>query len=43
MQASGACIAFSPITFSAQGDTPETVARVRGHNAAWDAVCGEED
>ncbi len=39
MRASGACIAFSPITFSANSDTTETVKQVRGHNAAWDAVC----
>ena len=39
MRASGACIAFSPITFSAQSDTRETIAQLRGHNAAWDAIC----
>ena len=39
MRASGACIAFSPITFSAASDTTETVRQVRGHNAAWDAIC----
>ena len=31
MRASGACIAFSPITFSAGGDTRETIAQLRGH------------
>ena len=39
MRASGACIAFSPITFSAQSDTRETIVQLRGHNAAWDAIC----
>lgn len=42
MQADAACIAFSPITFSAADDTAETVRQVRGHNAAWDAICKEE-
>lgn len=42
MRVSGACVAFSPITFSASGDTRETVRQVRGHNAAWDAVCAAE-
>ena len=42
MRASAACIAFQPITFSASKDTPETVGQVRGHNAAWDAICGEK-
>lgn len=41
MRASGACIAFSPITFSANRDTATTVEQVRGHNAAWDAICKE--
>lgn len=39
MRTSGACVAFSPITFSAARDTPETIRQVRGHNAAWDAIC----
>lgn len=39
MRASGACIAFLPITFSATSDTSETVRQIRGHNAAWDAIC----
>ena len=42
MRASAACIAFQPITFSAAEDTPETIGQVRGHNAAWDAICGEK-
>lgn len=32
-------IAFSPITFSAAGDTTDTVRQIRGHNAAWDGIC----
>lgn len=39
MRASGACIAFSPITFSGNSDTTETIRQIRGHNAAWDAIC----
>ncbi len=34
-------VAFSPITFSAKGDTLETIAQARRHNAAWDAICEE--
>lgn len=34
-----ACTAFAPITYSARGDTPETVQKVREHNAAWVALC----
>lgn len=41
MRASGACVAFSPITYSALGDTRATIAQLRGHNAAWDAICEE--
>jgi len=33
------CGAFEPITFSAARDTPETVAQIREHNAAFDALC----
>lgn len=33
------CTAFVPITFSAKADSPETVEQIRGHNAAWDALC----
>ncbi|HKJ73894.1 MAG TPA: hypothetical protein VKA19_07235 [Alphaproteobacteria bacterium] len=32
------CIVFGPIRYS-QNDTPETKRQVRGHNAAWDAIC----
>ena len=39
MRTSGACVAFSPITFSAKADTSKTVAQARRHNAAWDAIC----
>jgi len=34
-----ACTAFVPITYSAIGDTPQTVTQVRQHNAAWAALC----
>ncbi|GBE44830.1 hypothetical protein BMS3Bbin10_02935 [bacterium BMS3Bbin10] len=43
MRTSGACVAFSPITFSAKGDTRATIAQLRGHNAAWDAICEEQN
>lgn len=33
------CEAFDTITFSASGDTPETIRQIRGHNAAYRAVC----
>ena len=33
------CSAFQPITYSAIGDTAETVTQVRQHNAAWEALC----
>lgn len=42
LRVSGACIAFSPITFSGSGDTPRTVEQVRRHNAAWQAVCAAD-
>ena len=42
MRASGACIAFSPLTFSAKGDTSATIAQLRRHNAAFDAICEEQ-
>lgn len=32
------CGAFRPITYSSR-DTAETVKQVRGHNAAFDALC----
>ncbi len=34
-----ACTALVPITYSAAGDTVETVMQVRQHNAAWSALC----
>jgi len=34
-----ACTAFAPITYSAAADTADTVHQVRGHNAAWTALC----
>ncbi|GAB4225298.1 MAG: hypothetical protein Kow0032_00800 [Methyloligellaceae bacterium] len=33
------CLAFSPITYAAANDSPETVKQIRQHNAAWDALC----
>lgn len=39
MRASGACVAFSPITFSGKRDTTTTISQVRGHNAAWASIC----
>ena len=32
------CQAFEPITYSRR-DTPETVAQIRQHNAAWVSLC----
>ncbi len=34
-----ACVAFQPITYSVANDTESTVTQVRGHNAAWVALC----
>lgn len=42
-EAEVACSAFAPISFSATRDTAQTVREVREHNAAWHAVCGEEE
>ena len=33
------CTAFQPITYSAAGDTEQTKAQIRGHNAAWQRLC----
>lgn len=33
------CLEDGPITFSASGDTEETVRQIRNHNAAWRALC----
>jgi hypothetical protein len=33
-----ACGAFKPLTYSRR-DTPETMAVVQGHNAAWTTLC----
>ncbi len=35
-------VAFSPLTFSAKGDTRATITQLRRHNAAWDAICEEQ-
>ncbi len=32
------CLALEPITYSIK-DTPETIAQIRAHNAAWDTLC----
>jgi len=42
MRVSGVCVAFTPISFSAKGDTKQTVREVRGYNAAYDVVCPED-
>lgn len=34
-----ACTAFTPITYSAAGDTESTKSQIRGHNAAWSKLC----
>ncbi len=36
------CVAFGEITYSASGDTPQTIAEIRQHNAAWRALCKGE-
>jgi hypothetical protein len=33
------CSADAIIAFSALSDSPETIAQVRRHNAAWRAIC----
>lgn len=33
------CVAFEPIPFSRLNDTEPTIAKVKEHNATWDAVC----
>lgn len=33
------CVAFEPIQFSRQNDTPPTIAAVKEHNRTYDAVC----
>lgn len=35
-----ACAAFEPIRWSVK-DTDETIRQVKGHNAAWRAVCAK--
>jgi hypothetical protein len=35
------CLAFEPITYSGK-DSKETIEQIRGHNAAWDAICGAD-
>lgn len=33
------CLIWRPLTYSARGDTPETVEQVRAHNARRQAYC----
>jgi len=35
------CALFPPITYSAKGDTPETVGQIRSYNAGRDKYCGK--
>lgn len=35
------CEAFKAISYSRLHDTPETIAEIRGHNAAFDAICSK--
>lgn len=37
-----ACQAFEPIRYS-RNDTDETKRQVRGHNAAWEALCKRDE
>lgn len=39
IDADAACRMFRPIIWSSR-DTDETIAEVKAHNAAWEAVCG---
>lgn len=34
-----ACLAFSPLSYSASQDSPETVREIREFNASWRAIC----
>lgn len=36
------CMAFNPLTYSGEKDTPETILGVRRHNAAYSALCNLE-
>lgn len=36
------CLAFGVITFSASGDSAETIRQVREHNAVWRALCEKQ-
>lgn len=33
------CDAVTPLTYSTSGDTPETVAGIKGHNRVMKALC----
>ena len=37
------CIIFEPIFYSSEGDTPETIAALKSHNAAWHSTCGDSE
>ena len=35
-----ACTVFTPITYSSDGDTKQTISQIKAHNRAWVEVCG---
>lgn len=37
-----ACLIWAPVTYSAKGDTKQTVDEVRALNAKRDAYCGKK-
>lgn len=37
--ANTACTAFGPIVYDRLADTLQTIANIKVHNVAWDAIC----
>ena len=40
MVADSACTAFTVIPYHGGADSPDTIQRIREHNAAYRAICG---
>lgn len=34
-----ACLSFLPIPYHSRTDSPDTVERIRAHNAVWESLC----
>lgn len=34
-----ACLSFLPIPYHGKADSPDTIERIRAHNAAWRSLC----